>query len=70
MKFRHWCKQYKSDKQEKDFLPVSLTAQKVTGSSNTSLLNVGMKLPNDFQLQFSMPVSELLSLIRGLCDAP
>ena len=71
MQFRCWCKQFKKQEapSSKDFFPVSVKPQKEITPSNSSLLNVGMKLPNDFQLQFTLSAPELLSFVRGLCHA-
>lgn len=72
MQFRFWCKRFK--KQEtpstKEFFPVSVKSEKEMAPSSAKLLNVGMKLPNDCQLQFTLSAPELLSLVRGLCHAP
>jgi hypothetical protein len=71
MKFRCWCKQFKKQEtpSNKEFFPVSVKPQKDLAPSNSTLLNVGMKLPNDFQLQFTLSAPELLSFVRGLCHA-
>lgn len=51
--FRCWCKRYQKSAQEsmKGFSPVTLRSPKTLSASSDVLLDVGMKLPNDIQLQ-------------------
>jgi hypothetical protein len=71
MKFRCWCKHFKRQEMSsnKEFFPVRVRPEKETAPSPSKLLNIGMKLPNDCQLQFTLSVPELLTFVRGLCYA-
>lgn len=69
MNFRYWCKRFKTQEiiSSQNFCPVSVIPQEEVRLSEPRTREVTMTLAHGFQLQFTLPVSELLSLIRGLC---
>lgn len=70
-RFYYWCKRFQKEKTPSTtgFSSVELTPSKRTPTSNDTLVDVGIKLPNAIQLQLTLSIPQLLILVRGFCDA-
>lgn len=75
--FLYWLKRYSNGPAKKvkeaipkGFSPVALKRPMISSDSDdNALIDVGLKLPNQIQLQLTLSHAQLLKLIQGICDA-
>lgn len=73
--FLYWLKRYSNGPAKKaaipkGFSPVTLKRPVISPDlCDNALMDIGLKLPNQIQLQLTLSNSQLLKLIQGICDA-
>lgn len=66
--FYYWHKRFRGDESVASGFS-ELTVKVNSKRYNQPLIQVGLKLPNQVQLQMTLQESQLISFIQGLCDA-